>query len=125
MDADGVQKDKPSATEVTADGALVIVAGSDTTSSTLSSLFWSLLCHPEAYVRLRAEVDALNPDDVLDTTRHSQMLYLNAVMYVRIVHSIHPSHTMCRNETLRLFPPVISGSQRAPMPGSSGQAVGP
>jgi cytochrome P450 len=88
MDADGVQKVKPSAAEVISDGALAIVAGSDTTSSTLSSLFWFLLCRPEAYARLRAEVDALGPDDVMDTTRHSQMPYLNAVMYVSTLYTV-------------------------------------
>jgi hypothetical protein len=61
----------------------------------------------------------------MDTTQHSQMPYLNAVMYVNPFHFIHHSHPVCRNETLRLFPPVISGSQRAPIPGSRGKVVGP
>ena len=67
-----------------ADGTLAIVAGSDTTSSVLSSIFYCLLTHPEAYVRLRAEVDAYYPpgEDALNTKHHAEMPYLNAVMYV-------------------------------------------
>ena len=98
IDEEGVQKQQPSMAEIISDGGLAIVAGSDTTSSALSSLFWCLLRHPEAYACLRAEVDALGPDDLRDTTRHTQMPYLNAVMYVfslsQALHSsIHVAET--------------------------------
>lgn len=62
-------------------GGLVIIAGSDTTSSAMSHLFYFLMCNPVAYKRLQAEVDELG-DDVLDTTKHAHMGYLNGAMYV-------------------------------------------
>lgn len=66
------------------DGVLAIVAGSDTTATTLSSLFLSLLRNPQAYYRLQAEVDRFFPpgEDVYSTVHHPHMSYLNAVMHV-------------------------------------------
>lgn len=58
---------------------LAIVAGSDTTSTTLSNIFWFLLQNPECYKRLCKEVDALG-NDLTNTAKHTQMHYLNAVM---------------------------------------------
>lgn len=34
-------------------------------------------------------------------------------------------NTMGSNETMRLYPGALSGSQRAPMKGSGGKAIGP
>ncbi|KAG1747161.1 cytochrome P450 [Suillus paluster] len=101
----------PTFAEVASDGVLAIVAGSDTTATTLSSLFWSLLSNPETYLRLQAEVDRFFPpgEDSLSTVHHPQMSYLNAVI----------------NETLRLFPPVLGGSQRGVPIGGDGKFVGP
>ncbi|KAG2147601.1 cytochrome P450 [Suillus clintonianus] len=101
----------PTFAEVASDGVLAIVAGSDTTATTLSSLFLSLLKHPQTYYRLQAEVDSFFPpgEDILSTAHHPRMSYLNAVI----------------NETLRLFPPVLSGSQRGVPRGSDGKFVGP
>ena len=67
-----------------ADGTLAIVAGADTTSSVLSSVFYCLLTHPNAYAQLRAEIDQYYPfgEDVFNTSHHADMPYLNAVMYV-------------------------------------------
>ena len=74
----------PPLSEVVADGTLAIVAGSDTTSSVLTSIFYLLLTHPETYAQLRAEVDRYYPagEDPFQTTHHAAMPYLNAVMYV-------------------------------------------
>ncbi|KAH7927912.1 cytochrome P450 [Leucogyrophana mollusca] len=111
IDESGVERCPPTFAEVASDGVLAIVAGSDTTSTTLSSLFWFLLSNPSAYHRLQAEVDKYFPpgENALDTTHHQQMSYLNAVI----------------NETLRLFPPVLSGSQRGGAKGNNGKVVGP
>ncbi|KAI0828849.1 high nitrogen upregulated cytochrome P450 monooxygenase 2 [Trametes gibbosa] len=100
----------PPLSQVVADGALAVVAGSDTTSSVLSSLFFALLTHPETYARLRAEVDFYYPpgEDGLNTKHHADMPYLNAVI----------------NETMRLYPPVSNGSQRIVPAGSGGKIIG-
>jgi len=74
---------------------LAIIAGSDTTSSAISNLFYYLLCNPKAYERLQCEIDELG-EDAMDYAKQAHMPYLNASI----------------NESLRLFPPVLGGSQR-------------
>lgn len=72
--------------EAIVNGELAIVAGSDTTSTTLSGVFFNLLTHPEYYERLRREVDDVFPpgeDPLSDANagaRMAEMKYLNAVM---------------------------------------------
>ncbi|KAH9481467.1 Cytochrome P450 monooxygenase FCK2 [Psilocybe cubensis] len=107
MDEDGVASERPTAVEVTSDGGLAIIAGSDTTSSAMTHLFFFLMCNPTAYKRLQAEVDQLG-NDVLDTTKHAHMPYLNAAI----------------NEAMRLLPPILGGSQRTPDKGSGGRMLG-
>ena len=48
----------------------------------MTSLFYCLLTHPEAYERLQAEVDKFYPlgEDVADSKHLPEMEYLNAVM---------------------------------------------
>ncbi|KZP29394.1 high nitrogen upregulated cytochrome P450 monooxygenase 2 [Athelia psychrophila] len=109
----------PSRATIAADGIMAVVAGSDTTATTLTALWYFLLRHPEARTRLEAEVDnACFPDprggDCGDwgeeeVARMAEMAWLNA----------------CINETLRLVPAIASGSQRSVPPGSGGTAVGP
>ena len=107
---------------------MAIVAGADTTSSVLSSIFYCLLTHPETYGRLRAEVDRFYPleEDPFNTTYHAEMPYLNAVMYVLSC----TSHMRClltpqsSNEAMRLFPPIIDGSQRVVPRDGVGRIVG-
>ena len=67
---------------VTSDAVLAIVAGSDTTATTLANVFFYLMSNPEAYKRLQAEVDKYYPpgEDPLDPKYHTQMTYLDAVM---------------------------------------------
>ena len=66
------------------DGVLAIVAGSDTTATTLTSLFCMLMANKVAYRRLQAEIDKYYPrgEDPCATTYHGDMKYLTAVMYV-------------------------------------------
>ncbi|TFK89225.1 high nitrogen upregulated cytochrome P450 monooxygenase 2 [Polyporus arcularius HHB13444] len=80
------------------DGILAVVAGSDTVSSTATSLIYCLITHPDAYADLKVEVDKYyHPGDDPCNPRHYQdMHYLNAVI----------------NETLRIFHPAAAGGQR-------------
>lgn len=74
----------PSINEIAVDGEVAIVAGSDTTSTTISGAFYYLLTNPEQYARLRKEVDETFPpgeEEPSDGTRLAQMKFLNAVMY--------------------------------------------
>ncbi|KAI0086944.1 cytochrome P450 [Irpex rosettiformis] len=107
---DGSEKEKPPMPVVVSDGALALIAGSDTTMIVLSALFWNILYQPEVYKRLREEVDKFYPsgEDSTSTEHHPQMAYLEAVI----------------NETLRMYPPVPSGSQRAPLVGGGDRIIG-
>ncbi|KAI0367398.1 high nitrogen upregulated cytochrome P450 monooxygenase 2 [Pilatotrama ljubarskyi] len=94
------QPDRPSPpiSRLVDDGVVAIVAGADTTSSTLTSIMFCLLTHPEAYKRLQEEIDRFYPpgDDPCDMKYHLEMHYLTAVI----------------NEGMRVYAPVPSGVQR-------------
>ncbi|EMD34271.1 hypothetical protein CERSUDRAFT_97529 [Gelatoporia subvermispora B] len=106
---DGAEEQSRPLADVVRDGALAVVAGSDTTASVLANLFFYLLRDTEAYTRLQAEVDQFYPpgENPLDTKYHQEMPILNAAI----------------NEALRLMPAVPSGSLRMAPPG--GKSVGP
>ncbi|KAJ7454714.1 cytochrome P450 [Mycena latifolia] len=108
IDEAGLEAEPPSLAQVISDSSGAIVAGSETTSTALCNLFWFLLCNPITYSRLQVEIDSLGAD-VLDCDAQKRLVYLNA----------------CINETLRLFPAVLSGSPRAPLIGGGGHAIGP
>ncbi|KAF5247644.1 hypothetical protein FANTH_6266, partial [Fusarium anthophilum] len=80
-----------------ADMQLIAVAGSDTTSVTLTCLFFLLATNKNACVRLQEEIDDLfSSSSEPSHSSFSKLRYLQA----------------CIDETLRLFPPVPSGLQR-------------
>ncbi|KAF5326985.1 hypothetical protein D9619_004819 [Psilocybe cf. subviscida] len=103
------------------DVVTAIIAGSDTTASAMTNAIYLLLTHPVALRALISELDeafqkhdipnvsAINQDQEVE--RFSDVLaglkYLNGVL----------------NETLRLYPPVATGLQRAPEPGSGGKML--
>ncbi|CAK5268837.1 unnamed protein product [Mycena citricolor] len=107
IDEAGLEPTSPSTAQVQADGGLAIIAGAETTSTTLCNIVWLLLRNPSTFSRLREEVD--DPKwNAGSMASQARMPYLNAVI----------------NEALRLYPAVLSGSQRAPLIGSGGQAIG-
>lgn len=87
------------------DARLIIVAGSDTTSATLTYLFYHLAKSPEQVERLRQELRPLTTGDWSDKD---------------IQHADHLNGAI--NEALRLHPPVPSGLYRLTPPG--GMQVG-
>ena len=115
---------------------MAIVAGSDTTATTLSGVFYYLLSDPNrtSYMRLQAEIDAAFPlgvedGDILDHTKLTELHYLNAVMYACICASLFFETVVVlmpilRNEALRLQPAVPTMLQRAPEKGSGGKWLG-
>ncbi|EKM54122.1 uncharacterized protein PHACADRAFT_257741 [Phanerochaete carnosa HHB-10118-sp] len=112
MDEDGHEPVKPTKALVAVDGMLAIIAGGDTTATTLSHLFYFLLRYPTYFERLRKEIDEAFPhgeDSSLNFTKQASMPLLNA----------------CINETLRLYPPVLAGLQRRVESGMGGKMIGP
>ncbi|RDB27712.1 hypothetical protein Hypma_003306 [Hypsizygus marmoreus] len=83
--------------QAAADAAFMVVAGSDTISQALTSLFRHVLGNDSVLTRLRAEINAVyEPGDNIDPVRLAKLPYLDA----------------CVQETLRLVPPVAAGPPR-------------
>jgi cytochrome P450 len=83
-----------------AEAALAIVAGSDTTGTSIASAMFFLIQNPSCFSRLRAELDEAAEgaayDTEIDVHRLTELPYLQAVL----------------NETMRIAPAVPNGSQR-------------
>ncbi|KAJ7231273.1 cytochrome P450 [Mycena haematopus] len=96
--ASDLEKEKPTLKSSAADGIVAIVAASDTTASTLSSLVWFLLSNPKYYQRVQQELDSVivEGDDPFDVNKHQELHFLSA----------------CINETLRLHPPLPTSGTR-------------
>jgi cytochrome P450 len=88
-----------------ADSRLIIVAGSDTTSATLTYLWFHLAQQPEHQQRIREELKSVTQGEWSDKDLNS-LPHLNGAI----------------NEALRLHPPVPSGVQR--MTPKEGMMVG-
>ncbi|PTU24177.1 hypothetical protein P175DRAFT_0513208 [Aspergillus ochraceoroseus IBT 24754] len=82
------------------DSRLVIIAGSDTTSGTLSTIFYELVRHPEEFQKLRAELAPYLDNEEPD----------GEFLHSKIVHLKHLNGVI--NEALRLYPAVPSALQR-------------
>lgn len=82
MDEDGAMSERPSMATVASDGVLAVVAGSDTTSTTLSVIWYFLLQNLSRFQRLRAEIDQnfTRDEEPLDFARMAVMPYLNSCM---------------------------------------------
>jgi cytochrome P450 len=75
----------------------LLLAGSETTASTLSGATYLLLSHPEILARLTEEVrSSFNSFDEITITSVNKLTYMLAIL----------------NETLRFYPPLSSGMVR-------------
>ncbi|CCF34289.1 benzoate 4-monooxygenase cytochrome P450 [Colletotrichum higginsianum] len=83
------------------DAYLIIIAGSDTTSATLTCLIFELAQHKEHAQRLREEID-----DYFAHNENPEHLSLSKLQFLQA----------CIDETLRLHPTVPSGLQRMTPP---------
>lgn len=100
---------------IVSDSLLTLVAGSDTTATTLCAVLCFILSDRRVYEKLRAELDDAFPEGTGDDGRPEivfdrlpRLAYLNAVI----------------NEGLRLVPAVPTNIQRAPEAGSGGKILG-
>jgi cytochrome P450 len=83
------------------DCALIVVAGSDTTTATLTHVFYHLARSTEVFTKLRKELDSFyKPGTESEFRELQEAAYLNGVI----------------NETLRLHPPVPGGMLRVTPP---------
>ncbi|KAF3020091.1 hypothetical protein E8E14_003548 [Neopestalotiopsis sp. 37M] len=87
-----------------------VAAGSDTTSITLTSIFWGLVRNPAAYAKLRAEVDEKYIDgreDHLSFADAQSMPYLQAVIKEGL--RLHPAGSLPLSRVVPQKGAVISG----------------
>jgi cytochrome P450 len=67
---------------IRSDGLIAVIAGSDTTATSLTAILYYLLLEPAKFDRLRSEIDAYFApgEEPLDSTKMASMPYLNACM---------------------------------------------
>lgn len=104
---DGFKKSEDKKTalwQLHADSRLIIVAGSDTTATTLTHLFYHLAKNEQAMQKLRKEIHAFPGEGQAGALKLQDAQYLNGCIY----------------EALRLNPPVPSGVfRRTPEEGAT------
>ncbi|KAH8203627.1 hypothetical protein TruAng_002157 [Truncatella angustata] len=91
----------PSEAALHEDARVVIVAGSETTATTLVSVLFYLVKHPDIYRKLQRQVDSVMPsmdDWTYDKTK--SIIFIDDII----------------NETLRLKPALLTGSYRMTPP---------
>ena len=96
-----------------------MIAGSDTTATTIANVFFLLLQHEEKYKRLQEEVDKYYPpgEDTLDPKHYVDMHYLDAVMYVQLLYSRTRLTRACHTVTRRCVfspPSPVAASEVRP-----------
>ncbi|KAJ4291290.1 hypothetical protein N0V88_006293 [Collariella sp. IMI 366227] len=90
-------KDRADLIEGTAQAAILIIGGSETTATLLSGVTYFLLTNPEAMKKLTAEIRrTFKSEDEIDFASVSVLPYLLA----------------CLDEALRMYPPVPAGLPR-------------
>lgn len=94
--------------QASSEARLIIIAGSDTSSTVMAMTMYLLLQHPEVAQKLRKELDGVFGTDFESTITDFTQLdrtcpLLNAVI----------------NESMRLFPPLAAGLQKANSKGST------
>ncbi|KAI5863432.1 putative cytochrome P450 [Durotheca rogersii] len=83
--------------KLVSNASLLVLAGSETTATTLSGVTYLLLAHPEALKKLQEEVrSSFKSADEININSANSLTYMLAAL----------------NEALRLYPPVASGLVR-------------
>ncbi|KAF8724691.1 Cytochrome P450 monooxygenase, partial [Rhizoctonia solani] len=118
QDDDGTPLSKE---ELMAEASVLLIAGSDTTSNTLSCLFYYLAIHPEIQRQLQAEIDQHIPYDSSKEPESKQDL--TPPPYEAVVHYDDVKKLTyldaCIREALRIQSPVATGLPRVVPPGTS------
>ncbi len=90
--------------KLSSNALILVLAGSETTATTLSGATYLLLTRPEALEKLKEEVRSqFSSVDEINATSVNKLTYMLAVL----------------NESLRLYPPVVSGLVRLTAPQGS------
>ena len=92
------EKDGLTDDELASNSNVLVIAGSETSATTLSAVTYFLLCNPDAMQKATAEVRMTfsSEDDINFISTSNQLPYMAA----------------CLEEALRLFPPVPTALQR-------------
>ncbi|KIK67013.1 hypothetical protein GYMLUDRAFT_156769, partial [Collybiopsis luxurians FD-317 M1] len=110
-DEAGLENAKPAYEDTVADARVAILAGADTTVSSIAAFFYYMLCHPEEFSLLREEIDRVYPpgSDATDISKQSELVYTSA----------------CLNESLRLLPSIPTvGPREVPKGGGPRMVAG-